>query len=127
MGSPRLLRHAVRELTRLREQMERQNALLARLADHFAPDEAAAAAERGSAAAAAGSTQSAESWGGVSFLDPIEASLVEDYARQTERDIGRPPTEDEVLVWLADEKTLDLHRRLKERAALAQLERRPAR
>ncbi len=112
----------MRELSGIREQLEQHTRLLARLVDHFSPREAAGAADGPDASAAP-----AESWGGVSFLDPIEASLVEDYAQKTERDIGRPPTEDEVLVWLADEKTLDLHRRLKERAALAQLERRPAR
>jgi hypothetical protein len=60
---------------------------------------------------------------GISFLDGIEAGLVQDYIDRTQVAIGRAPTDDEILAHLADEKTVNLHQRLKEREALLQLER----
>jgi hypothetical protein len=60
---------------------------------------------------------------GPSFLDPIEQGIVEDYVARTQTDTGRAPTEDEVLAYLADEKTVSLHARLKERQTLLDLDR----
>lgn len=101
-----LLRRLVRELQLLRETQQQQTALLARLVDAYFPAPASTdfAAE----------TATKES-SGVSFLDDLEAGLVQDYIERTTRDTGRPPTEDETLTWLADAKTVDLHQRLKAR------------
>src|SRR3989304_323580 len=41
--------------------------------------------------------------------------LIQPYAERTVRDTGHQPTDDEILSYLADEKTRDLHTRLIER------------
>jgi hypothetical protein len=49
---------------------------------------------------------------GVSYVDAADQALAQEYSLRTERDTGRPPTDDEILSYLADEKTVDLHERL---------------
>lgn len=106
-----LLRTIARELGGIRTQLARQTDLLERLAAAYTP-------------APATHTPAADPIEtGISFLDAIDAGLVEDYSERTRRDTGREPTEAEVLSYLADEKTLDLQIRLKERAAALQLAR----
>lgn len=100
-----LVRALVRELRGIREQQTLQTALLARLADHYAPqppqtDRATVAAETG-----------------VSYMDAIDQAIILQYVERTRADTGREPTEEEILSYLSDEKTLDLHRRLIERDA----------
>lgn len=97
-----LMRLIGRELAGIRVELHQQNTLLARLADHFAPVQAKADP------ATLADT-------GYSSFDALEGGLVLDYIEKTERDTGRPPTEDEVLTFLADEKTSDLYTRMAER------------
>ena len=95
-----LLRRLIGELTGIREQLTLQTGLLVRLAAQIAPvppvvDRAVVAEETG-----------------LSFVDPVDQALLLDYAHRTERDTGHSPTDDELVTYLADEKTLDLHTRL---------------
>lgn len=93
-------RRALSELTGIREQLAQQNALLARLANHFAP-----IAPRTDQADVLATT-------GVDHLDPIEAGIVLDYVERTRHDTGHEPNGDEILTYLADERTTDLHARM---------------
>lgn len=108
-----LLRTIARELGGIRTQLTRQTDLLERLASQWIP----------SAPPTTKDPIDTE----ISFLDTIDAGLAEEYAERTRRDTGREPTESEVLSYLADEKTIDLQIRLKERAAALQLARLDAR
>lgn len=98
-----LLRSLVRELAGIRAQLARQSDLLERLATRIAPQPPTAARE----------TVAAET--GLSHVDLGEQAIVLAYIERTERETGHTPTDDEVLEYLADEKTIDLHRRLIER------------
>ncbi len=113
LGSGILLRAIVRELSGIRLQLTRQGDLLERFAEHngLGPP----ATVRVSPADLADT--------GISFLDPIERGLVEDYIAKTATDTGREPTEDEILSYLADEKTTELHARLRQREAQLDLDR----
>lgn len=105
-----LLRKVARDLEAIADALQQQNTLLARLADHWAPVD-----PRTSRAEVHADT-------GWSAFDPIDAALVEDYVARTEAATGHRPDDDEILVYLADEKTVDLHQRLASRdAELARL------
>jgi len=95
-----LFRRASRDLTDIAAALRVQNALLTRLADRFAPIDPP--------------TERAEvrEDTGVSHLDVNDALLALDYVARTQRDTGHVPDDDEVLIYLADEKTHDLHARL---------------
>jgi len=98
-----LLKRLARDFTRIATALDQQNVLLARLADRFAPidpptDRAEVRADTG-----------------VSHLDTDDAFLAQEYVARTFRDTGHMPDEDEILVYLADEKTLDLHQRMQAR------------
>ena len=114
LGSGILLRGLVRELAGIRQQLTRQGDLLEQSmrAQGLVPP-----------ATVAAQTPADLADTGVSFLDPIERGLVEDYIAKTATDTGREPTEDEIMNYLADEKTVDLHARLRQREAMADLER----
>jgi hypothetical protein len=94
-----LLRRLIRELSGIREQLTQQTALLARLTQQIAPQLPTVDRET-----------LAET--GLSFVDPIDQSLLLAYSARMERDTGHSPTDDELVTYLADEKTLDLHARL---------------
>lgn len=96
------LRKLVGELHRVGDAVERQNALIERLVEKFAP---AVAIER----------EMVRAETGLSHLDVDDAQLALAYIAKTERDTGRTPDDDEVLIYLADEKTTDLHKRLIDR------------
>jgi len=102
LASGLLLRRLVRELHAIGDALDAQNVLLTRVADHFAPitREDRDAVKRDT---------------GVSHLDPIDAGLALDFVERTRRDTGHVPDEEEILIYLADEKTTDLHKRLIER------------
>jgi hypothetical protein len=104
LGSARRLRQLVTGLQGIEAQLAVQNDLLARIADHLAPMPPAAI-----------SADQLASQTGVDHLSALELALVEDYVARTARDTGHTPTEEEVLEYLADEKTTDLHQRLAER------------
>lgn len=79
-------------------RLAEQNLYLKRLADHFAP------------VFQTDPVSSAEA--SVDFLNTVEASLVMDYVERTQQDTGRPPTDEEILRYLADEATQSLAERL---------------
>lgn len=92
-----------RGLTRVASALEAQTVVLERLADRLAPvdpptDRAEVKIDTG-----------------VSYLDPIDAELAQNYVARTFEQTGHMPDEDEVLIYLADEKTTDLHTRLVQR------------
>jgi hypothetical protein len=95
-----LLKRVLRDLMRLADGLDQQNVLLARLADRFAPlDPVTVKAE-------------VRADTGVSHLDVDEAFLAQEFVARTLRDTGHLPDEEEILIHLADERTLDLHARL---------------
>jgi hypothetical protein len=93
-------RGLLRDLRGIRAALDQQNLLLARLADKFAP--ALPQTDR--------ATVEAET--GVDYVDAADQAIIQDYVNRTARDTGRPPNDDEILIYLADEKTRDLHTRL---------------
>ncbi len=100
-----LLRRALGELRGIRAGLERQNVLLARLADRFAPLPPVVNREQVQAET------------GVDFVDAIDQVLAQEYVARTEREMGYTPSDDQILTYLSDEKTHDLHQRLIERDA----------
>ena len=98
-----LLRRGLRELTAIREQLTRQTDLLVRLANEFAP--LPPAVDRAEVRADTG----------VDYVDATDQFLLQQYAERTRAATGHEPTDDELLSYLADEKTIDLHSRLVER------------
>lgn len=98
-----LLRAAVRELRGIREQLTRQGDLLERICLAYGLSGPPAVQQPADAQDT-----------GVDFLDPLEASLVEEYIARTERDTGRKPSDDQVLAFLADGKTGDRIHQLKD-------------
>lgn len=100
-----LLRSIARELLGIRAELHAQNALLTRLADAVAP-----------AAPASLSAEDLRRETSVTHLDPDELELAMAYVEKVEREQAYTPTEEEVLIYLADEKTVELHARLRARA-----------
>lgn len=115
LGTGFLMRALVRELAGIHQQLRRQGDLIERwmaAAGVVAPDAVKASARPEDLADT-----------GISFLDPIEQGIVQDYITRTTKDTGQPPSEDQILSYLADEKTISLQGRLREREALADLDR----
>ena len=103
-----LLRRLLRELARMVAVQERQTELLSRLVDQLAPRPA--------------SREAVHADTGVSHLDEVEAGLALAYVDRIRAATGHIPDDDEILLHLADEKTIDLHARLTARdAELARL------
>ena len=102
LGGGLLLRTIAKELAGIRQQLTRQADALERLADAHAPR-----MDRATPAELADT--------GLSYLDANDMMLALDFIRQVERDQGIAPSEEEVLAYLADEKTIDLHTRLRQR------------
>jgi hypothetical protein len=96
-------RRVLRDLTRLADGLDRQNVLLARLADRFAPVDPPT------------DRREVKVSTGVDHLDLTDAVAVEEYVARTYRDTGHYPDDEEILIHLADEKTRDLHTRLQAR------------
>lgn len=101
-----LLRRGVQALDRLADAVDRQTLLLEKLATHLLPVIPTAASK----------VELSDT--GVSYHDPLEAAITEEYVERVTREMGRAPTEEEILSYLADEKTVSLHARLKERETL---------
>lgn len=97
-----LVRRVYGELRGIRECLQRQTVLLERLVDHLAPLPPAA-------------TDQELIDTGVSFVDPVDQLLIQQYVARCETDTGHTPTDDEILSYLSDEKTRDLHLRMIER------------
>jgi hypothetical protein len=95
-----LFRRLARDLGAIAAALQDQNRLLTRLADRLAP--ADPPTERVEVRAETG----------VSHLDVNDAYLAQRFIERTQRDTGHIPDDDEVLIYLADEKTHDLHQRL---------------
>ena len=100
-----LLRRVVRDLHQIADTLDRQTAILARLAARYAPIDPP--------------TERAEVRldTGVSHLDLDDAARAQAFVERTVRDTGHVPDDDEILTYLADEKTTDLHTRLIAREA----------
>ena len=77
-----------------------QNRLLARLADHFSPEPPAV--DR--------ATVTTDT--GISHLDATELAAALEFVARQRAATGHEPTDDEILTYLADEKTVDLQQRL---------------
>lgn len=115
LGTGLLLRALVRELAGIHQQLRRQGDLIERwmaAAGVMAPEAVRASARPEDLVDT-----------GISFLDPIEQGIVQDYIARTTTDVGRAPSDEEILAYLADEKTIALQGRLREREALADLDR----
>lgn len=97
-----LLRRFARDLAGIRTELTRQNAALERLADRFAPLPVAPTDQ-----------EMAET--GLSYVDPVDQALILQYVARCENDTGHTPSDDEILSYLSDEKTRDLHLRMIER------------
>jgi hypothetical protein len=111
LASAFLLRRLSRDLGDIAASLRLQTALLTRLTDRIAPLDPPTA------------RRDVREDTGVSTFDPIEAALAQDYIDRTYRDTGHVPDDEEVLIYLADEKTADLHQRLVAREAdLARLQ-----
>jgi hypothetical protein len=95
-----ILRSLIRELRGIREQLTRQGDLLEQLAARYAPQPPVTDRE----------TVARET--GLDYVDPIDQALIQQYRERTESATGHAPTDDEILSYLADEKTKDLHERL---------------
>jgi len=99
------LRRLLRDARVIREQLTRQADLLERLANRIAPADPRTHPDDVRATT------------GLDYLDPVEAAMVEDYIARTRAALGRDPEGDEILTYLADERTSDLHARLIAREA----------
>lgn len=92
-----LHRRTLKALSAIDGRLAEQNGYLRRLADHFAPELPAEGVEPSFS---------------VDHLNAAEAGIVLDYVERTRGDLGREPTEDEIMRYLADEKPIDLQQRL---------------
>lgn len=115
LGGGLALRAVIRELSGIRQQLTRQTDLLERWSavSGVLPAQVITATARPEDVADTG----------LSFLDPVEQAIAQDYIAKNTTDMGRAPSDEEVLSYLADEKTVDLHQRLTQRAKLLDLER----
>lgn len=87
-----MLRRVLRTLGAVESQLAEQNKLLARLADHFAPVIPAP-------------PEDLQKQTSVDFLNEVEKGRTLDYIEKVLKDGGRPPTEDELIAYLAEEDT----------------------
>jgi hypothetical protein len=97
------LRRVTRDVSAMVGALHAQNALLARLVDQLAP--VLPTPERAVVRADTG----------VDHFDPIDGQLADAYIEKTEKDTGHTPDDEEVLIHLGDEKTIDLRERLVKR------------
>lgn len=101
-----LLRRMVKDLHILALAADRQTALLARLADRFAPEPVAQSA---------GERATIKADTGVSYADLEEVGLAIAFSERLAAHTGHTPDDDELLIYLGDEKTRDLAERLRAR------------
>jgi hypothetical protein len=102
-----LARRMAGALDRVATALDAQTALLERLTERFAPT--FPVEPRGEARKALRADT------GVDFHDPLDTELTEAFIARQERDTGHTPDEEELAIYLADEKTVDLHSRLAQR------------
>src|SRR5262245_48826194 len=91
-----LLRRVSRALDRISDSLDRQAVLLARLTDHLAPLPPADTPD---------ARQTVRADSGVTHLDVDESAAALAYIERTRAQTGHTPDDDEVLIYLADEKT----------------------
>ena len=103
LGLGLFARRTLRELGGIHVQLTRQNDLLERLVQRLAPVEPAYDQDQ------------VRRESGVEYVNAIEGGVIFDYIERTRKDVGREPTEEEILEYLADEKTIDLQQRMSER------------
>ena len=102
LGSLLAYRHLVRSLDRIGSALDQQNRLLLRLADHLAPEMPVSAAPEDS----------------VSYTNEQDILLSLDYIERTRAQTGHTPSDEEVIAYLADERTQALQSRLNERGEM---------
>lgn len=102
LGSLLAYRRLIKGLDRLGSALDTQNVLLARLVDRLAPAVPASEAPEES----------------VSYTDERDIVLSLDYIERTRAHTGHTPSDEEVIAYLADEKTQALQSRLNEREGL---------
>jgi hypothetical protein len=100
-----LFRRVARDLSDIAAALRLQNTLLLRLAERYAPADPPT------------DRVEVRQDTGVTHLDANDALLALTYIERTHRDTGHVPDDEEVLIYLADEKTQDLHQRLVARDA----------
>ncbi|SRR6266571_1342409 len=122
-GSGRLLRTLVHELAGIRQAEERQADALEHLVAHVTGADQDGEVPEAIGALQTGGVGLGATPPAVSYLDQVEAGLVADFIAQMQEATGHTPDEEEILTYLADEKTVDLHQRLRERETLAHLAR----
>lgn len=93
----RLALRSLKTLASIDARLAEQNTYLARIADHIAPQHSA---------------EEAPAHVGVDYLNASEAAVVLEYIDRTQSETGRPPTEPEIMRYLADEATIDLQQRM---------------
>jgi len=87
------MRRVILALEAIAEGQARQNILIARLVDRFAPD------------APVVNAADIQKLTGVSHVNYHEQGQIQDYAERVYRDTGREPTEDEIVRFLEGEDT----------------------
>jgi len=87
------MRRLIKAVEGIAEAQARQNILLARLVDRFAPD------------APVVNAADIQQLTGVSHVNYHEQGQIQDYAERVYRDTGREPTEDEIVRFLEGEDT----------------------
>lgn len=97
-------RRALRTLDRIALALERQSLLLARLADHYAPLPPAEPDQ-----------DDLRRRGSIDTVDDTELLLAQTYADRCRQQTGHDPTDEEILIYLAEEQTQALHARLNDR------------
>lgn len=101
-----LLRRMSADLGRIAIALDAQTTYLARLADRFAPQPITQTP---------GDRATLRADTGVSHLDVSEQALALDFVTRTQSQTGHIPDDEEILIYLADEKTHDLAARLAQR------------
>lgn len=102
LGSLLAYRRLIRGLDRIGAALDTQNQVLARLADHLAPALPASEAPEES----------------VSYTSEADIVLSLDYIERTRAHTGHTPSDEEVIAYLADERTQALQSRLNARGEL---------
>lgn len=102
LARPLTLRRLVRAMETIADQQRQQTQLLARIAQRMAPQDPQT------------DPQIVTRETGNSYLDPTEQALALAYVERM-RASGQEPTDEDVVEYLADEKTRDLQQRLAER------------
>lgn len=95
-----LLRKVATDLHAMADTLHATNVLLARLVDRLAPE------------TPAGDRPTVQAETGVTHFDAVDGQLADEFIARTRAQTGHVPDDEEVAIYLADEKTTELHARL---------------